>query len=116
MVSTHARSYIVKRLICLDPPWVIEHALKSRLADLRAAQDVQSARLADAREKERIRRRKSGMFRGNKRVKVDYESKDGKGGDGGDEEFLPEDAGAEGVDESSEGGNLSKQVRELMEK
>jgi hypothetical protein len=47
---------------------------------------------------------------------VDFESDNWKGGNGGDDGFLPEDTGAEGVDESSEGGNLSKQVRELMEK
>lgn len=98
---------------------MIEHALKSRLTDLRAAQEVQRTRLAEAREKERQRRKKAtGAFRGAKRVKVDHDTVVGAG-DKGDEEFMPEDtAGGDGtgVDTESEGGNLSKEVRALMAK
>jgi chromosome transmission fidelity protein 1 len=99
---------------------VIEHALKSRLADLRTAQEVQRNRLAEAREKERQRRKKAtGVFRGAKRVKVDHDTAGGAG-DKGDEEFLPEDsAGGDGagfIDTEGEGGNLSKEVRALMAK
>jgi chromosome transmission fidelity protein 1 len=99
-----------------DPPWVIEHALKSRLADLRAVQDAHHARLAGAREKERQRREKSGLFRGAKRVKVDHDGARVEREDKGDEEFLPEDTAADAGNPEAEGGNISQQVRELMAK
>lgn len=100
-----------------DPPWVIEHALKSRLRDLRSAQEAHSLRLSQAREKERQRRRKAvnGAFGGGgvKRVKVDFEQEKG---DQGDEGFLPEDSKGQEADggDDAEGGNLSREVRELM--
>lgn len=96
---------------------MIEHALKSRLTGLRTVQDAQRLRLTEAREKERQRRRKaSGLFRGSKRVKVDYEAVGEAGGADGDDEFLPDDTKADEGDEEGEGGNISKQVRELMAK
>jgi hypothetical protein len=96
---------------------VIEHSIKSHLADLQAAEDARQARLAAARERERkINNNGSiGAFRGgeHKRVKLgEGVEKSGNSGKG-DEEFLPEDKEGTG---NEEGPYLSKEVRELMAK
>ena len=101
-----------------DPPWVIEHAVKARLAELRSAQDALDARLAIAREKERKLRtaNSTGAFKsgeskkprlGGARVVVADEK-------AGDDEFLPEDKDIPQGD--GDGVYLSSEVRDLMAK
>lgn len=105
-----------------DPPWVIEHALKAQLAEVRAASEARAERLAAAREKERQMRlsNSSGAFRaGFKRAKIGSGSgvngEDAKDKSGlEDDDFLPEDKEDENDDE--DGSNLSKEVRDLMAK
>ena len=103
----------------IDPPWVIEHAVKAQMADMRAASEARAVRLEAARARERkARSTASGAFRVNsKRAKVGL----GDGGAGGssgvekgDDQFLPEDKPDE-VDDG-DGMYLSKEVRDLMAK
>lgn len=110
-----------------DPPWVIEHSLKSQLADMRAASEGRRERLAAARERERKARRvgsgSMGAFRVNgKRAKIASTSSplSGNRSDGvdkGDDHFLPNDTAAQAAaEEQGEGVFLSKEVRDLMAK
>ena len=103
----------------VDPPWVIEHAVKAQMADMRAASEARTMRLEAARARERkARSTASGAFRVNsKRAKVGL----GHGGaevssavEKGDDQFLPEDK-ADEVDDG-DGVYLSKEVRDLMAK
>ena len=100
----------------IDPAWVIEHAVKAQLSDLRAASEARAERLEAARARERKSRiGAAGAFRTSKRTKVVTESS-GSGSSGaskGDEEFLPEDKENEG---EGDGVYLSKEVRDLMAK
>ena len=100
----------------IDPAWVIEHAVKAQLRDLRAASEARAERLEAARARERkLRVGAAGAFRTNKRTKVALETS-GSGSSGtakGDEEFLPEDKEDEG---DEDGVYLSKEVRDLMAK
>lgn len=104
-------------LLTLDPPWVIEHAIKSQLSAQRAAQAARQERLARAREKERKIRQANvvGAFRNGERKRIKVALEDGKApeSEDGDEAFLPEDK----EDDEKQGGiYLSKEVRELMAK
>ena len=103
------------QVLMVDPPWVIEHAVKRQMEDQRAVHQARQERLAKAREREKkIRQTGSvGAFKNGerKRVKVGSEENDGVK-DQGDEEFLPEDK----VDKRGQGIYLSKEVRELMAK
>ncbi|WVF71908.1 hypothetical protein IAT40_006718 [Kwoniella sp. CBS 6097] len=102
-----------------DPDWVIEHSVKSRLAELRSIQEARNERLVKAREKERKIRQGNinGAFRGlgtvHKKSKV--EGKNGTGSAKGDakaeDDFLPDD---KDEDREQDGPYLSKEVRELM--
>ncbi|KAL1410972.1 ATP-dependent DNA helicase chl1 [Vanrija albida] len=91
-----------------DPPWVIEHAVKRHMGELRAAAEARAARLAAVRERERRLRRASaaGAF-GRKRARVAAE---GAVEDVGDNRFLPEDPEGAAPPDS----NLSAEVLALM--
>ncbi|KAL7424206.1 ATP-dependent DNA helicase chl1 [Cryptotrichosporon argae] len=101
-----------------DPPWVIEHAVRAQLADLRAAEDARRARLAKARERERrVRLAATGGRKKARAEPADVAAGSGSGdggGERGDDEFLPDDR------EERVGGAdtvyLSREVRELMNK
>ncbi|KAK8869549.1 hypothetical protein IAR55_000116 [Kwoniella newhampshirensis] len=104
-----------------DPPWVIEHAVKARMNELKAGQEARAERLAKARAKERkIRQRGgSGAFRGGgggvKRLKMGENGASvdvGTDNEKQDDQFLPEDK----EEAEQEGPYLSKEVRDLMSK
>ena len=99
-----------------DPPWVVEHAVKSRLADLRAARDARTARLVAARQKERTLRSvdRTGAFRNGeaKKPRLGAASTEAGSEDLKDEKFLPEDM--EGEKGKQDGVFLSAEVRDLM--
>ncbi|WVQ77661.1 hypothetical protein IAR50_007349 [Cryptococcus sp. DSM 104548] len=99
-----------------DPAWVIEHAVKSRMAELRRERELREERLGKVREKERRMRIKegTGAFRGGgKRVRVGYD----KQVEGGEKEVVEQDFLPEDHEEPEDDGMyLSKEVRELMSK
>jgi hypothetical protein len=101
-----------------DPSWVIEHAVKAQLADLRAASEARTARLESARAKERKSRMAGtgSAFRLNgKRAKVVKDTEGLKSGsERNDDQFLPEDKADTG--QGDDGVYLSKEVRDLMAK
>lgn len=77
------------------------------MADLRAASDERSARIAAVRERERRRRAsESGAFRGTKRARPSASTTEPKA----ETDFLPED----GDQPPDDGLNLSAEVRALM--
>lgn len=102
----------------IDPPWVIEHAVKSQLAALHAASEARRDRLKLARERERKARGQgmTGAFRVNgKRAKIASDANGDAGVEGGEEQYLPEDR--QGDNEAdADGVYLSKEVRDLMAK
>lgn len=114
MVSSLTRR--LERADGLDPPWVIEHAVKMQMSHHREAEEARRTRLSVAREKERKIRQKhlNGAFRGGERKRARIGEVAGQEKEDEDEEFLPED----GVDEQGDGGGvfLSKEVRDLMAK
>ncbi|OXG31727.1 chromosome transmission fidelity protein 1 [Cryptococcus neoformans Ze90-1] len=102
-----------------DPPWVIEHAVKVKMNELRAVQLEREERLEKARKKEMRMRREGGVgaFRHGlgcgKRVKTGAEGVGkAKTGETKEDDFLPEDK----EEDNEEGPYLSREVRELMSK
>ena len=97
---------------------MIERAVKSRLADLRAAQDARTARLVAAKERERTLRsvQRTGAFRNvdAKRPRLAALKSEAGAEHLKDEEFLPEDK--EGEKGKQDGVFLSAEVRDLMAK
>ncbi|TYJ52793.1 hypothetical protein B9479_006597 [Cryptococcus floricola] len=118
-LDTHTETSLRARLQAEDPDdpaWVIEHTVKSRMAELRRERELREERLGQVRERERKMRVKegTGAFRGGgKRVRVGYDGQVGsETKELGEDDFLPEDR-----DEPEDDGMyLSKEVRELMSK
>ena len=103
-------------LSSVDPAWVIEHAVKARMADHRAAHQAREARLAAARERER-KTRQTGMnsaFRNGERKRTKLVKQEEMDVENDDDQFLPEDKESDGSGDN--GVYLSKDVRELMAK
>ncbi|ORY29962.1 helicase C-terminal domain-domain-containing protein [Naematelia encephala] len=102
-----------------DPPWVLEHAIKAKMTELRAGEEEREERLRKARERERKIKAGSGNGVGTfgKRLKVTNDrgetvQKKGDIGDD-DDEFLPDDAEEKRRDDDV---YLSNEVRDLMAK
>ncbi|KIR32908.1 chromosome transmission fidelity protein 1 [Cryptococcus deuterogattii MMRL2647] len=102
-----------------DPPWVIAHAVKARMNELKVVQQEREERLEKARRKEMRMRREGGLgaFKhgpgGGKRIRMgDEEVGKGKTGEIKEDDFLPEDEQKYNED----GPYLSREVRELMSK
>ncbi|KJE05212.1 chromosome transmission fidelity protein 1 [Cryptococcus gattii NT-10] len=81
-----------------DPPWVIAHAVKARMDELKVVQQEREERLEKARRKEMRMRREGGLgaFKhgpgGGKRIRMgDEEVGKGKTGEIKEDDFLPED-------------------------
>ncbi|KAK4687746.1 chromosome transmission fidelity protein 1, partial [Tremellales sp. Uapishka_1] len=101
-----------------DPPWVVEHAYKTKMHELEAAHQARQARLAAARERDKdIRNSHSaGAFRragASKRVKLGQRDVLSITKEQADDEFLPVDEN-EKDDGNGEGVYLSAEVQKLM--
>ncbi|WVO14193.1 hypothetical protein L204_101825 [Cryptococcus depauperatus] len=101
-----------------DPPWVVEHAVKARMQELRAAQEERRERLEKAKAKEMKLRKEAevGAFKSglSKRARLGA-SNEGNGVNGvnlREDDFLPEDK----EERNDDGPYLSREVRELMTK
>ena len=96
-----------------DPPWVIEHAVKARLAVLRAEKEEREERLEKAKARERklrLANANRAFSGGGKRAKVDT-TKGSLGPDIGDDQFLPEDLEP---GDDGDGSHLTGEVKALM--
>lgn len=106
----------------IDPPWVIERAVKMALSEHEEARAQRQARLLAAREKERRMKQGNAVNASafntgqRKRSKVVAGVQKPGGTDEGDERFLPDEPASDSGRQKPGEVFLSKEVRELMAK